>query len=666
MKLTLSLKGIDQALENLPYRNPNTPKYRLMLAIRQHFKSEEDLSRIQEIPMDALIPGIWETGEDIQIIRSRRKNFASLRTAINTDLKEMMEQGLNPEGVIISKNNTFEMADLMREKLLQTVSGMVSGEGGQMAISRLYELLGLVKTFLDRMEKGLDDPEGKELQELKRLLEGLGNPSEEKAPEENPEKTAEEGDGKDEDLETLEMGEDEELVEVDDTDGDTETIEMDEDEELVEVDDTDGDTETIEMGEDEELVEVDDTDGDTETIEMDEDEELVEVDGADEEMTSDPLDPDSEASEGALVELAEDEELVDAEEDLAEMDEENEEPVLDLVEDEDVEEVEVDGELDPDLFEELVEPEPQEESEEEPQAPELGLPFGSDEDFSEYDPEDMQKNRLLSERFDGYLGAMERFYNQYPLIEGRSFTVGSPNPGKLERREQELILKDFYIGRFPVTNALFEVFIERTGYRTTAEKTGYGTVFQPRFRKVKNPVTGEIKALWQAETASKRIEGAAWFAPEGPGSNIHGKRNHPVVQVSLEDARRFAAWIGKRLPSEDEWEAAARTPKALPYPWGETWEAEAANVEATGMGETTAVDTFTKGKNAYSLMDLVGNVLEWTQTPMEGISPKGSHLPFFVAKGGSFITAGEPRLWTRYPLRPDFTANILGFRCLVD
>jgi formylglycine-generating enzyme required for sulfatase activity len=462
------------------------------------------------------------------------------------------------------------------------------------------------------------------------------------------------------------MGEDEELVEVDDTDGDIETIEMDEDEELVEVDDTDGDTETTEMGEDEELVEVDDTDGDTETIEMDEDEELVEVDGADEEMTSDPLDPDSEASEGALVELAEDEELVDAEEDLAEMDEENEEPVLDLVEDEDVEEVEVDGELDPDLFEELVEPEPQEESEEEPQAPELGLPFGSDEDFSEYDPEDMQKNRLLSERFDGYLGAMERFYNQYPLIEGRSFTVGSPNPGKLERREQELILKDFYIGRFPVTNALFEVFIERTGYRTTAEKTGYGTVFQPRFRKVKNPVTGEIKALWQAETASKRIEGAAWFAPEGPGSNIHGKRNHPVVQVSLEDARRFAAWIGKRLPSEDEWEAAARTPKALPYPWGETWEAEAANVEATGMGETTAVDTFTKGKNAYSLMDLVGNVLEWTQTPMEGISPKGSHLPFFVAKGGSFITAGEPRLWTRYPLRPDFTANILGFRCLVD
>ncbi|TWI67248.1 formylglycine-generating enzyme required for sulfatase activity, partial [Desulfobotulus alkaliphilus] len=407
--------------------------------------------------------------------------------------------------------------------------------------------------------------------------------------------------------------------------------------------------ETIELDDDEELQDAEEIDEDTETIELDDDEEPGDSEGGD------------------LVELGEDEELMDEDDDIPEIEDNDSPPLMDLLDDEEVEEVEVDGELDPDLFEELVEPEeeaPEEEEKEE--APDLGLTFGSDEDFSEYDPEDMEKNRLLSERFDGYLGAMERFYNQYPLVDKGSFRVGSPNPGKLERRETQIELKDFYIGRFPVTNALFEVFVERTGYRTTAEKMGYGTVFQPRFRKVKDPSTGEIKAQWVAETGSKRIEGAAWYAPEGPGSTIHLKRNHPVVQISIEDARRFAAWIGKRLPTEDEWEAAARTAKGLPYPWGETWNPEASNVEATGIGETTAVDAFGQGQNGFSLMDLTGNVLEWTQSPMEGLSQNVSQIPFFIAKGGSFITAGEPALWARYPLRPDFTANILGFRCLVD
>ncbi|MCW7755269.1 formylglycine-generating enzyme family protein, partial [Desulfobotulus sp. H1] len=357
-------------------------------------------------------------------------------------------------------------------------------------------------------------------------------------------------------------------------------------------------------------------------------------------------------------------------EDIPEAPEEETEAVLDLLNDEDVEEIDLDEEdLEQDSFEEVVEPEEnvEETSEETMEAsPDLGLPFGSDEDFSEYDPQEMDKNRLLAERFDGYLGAMERFYNQYPLIKGGTFRTGSPNPGKLERRETNITLADCYIGRFPVTNALFEVFVERTGYRTTAEKMGYGTVFQPRFRKIKDPATGELKAVWMAETGSKRIEGAVWHAPEGPGSAIHGKRNHPVVQVSIEDARRFAAWIGKRLPTEDEWEAAARTAEGLSYPWGNSWQSQAANVESTGIGETTAVDTFTEGQNAFSLMDLVGNVLEWTQSPMEGLHQNVSQIPFFIAKGGSYITAGEPALWARYPLRPDFTSNILGFRCLVD
>ncbi|TWI64833.1 hypothetical protein LZ24_03101, partial [Desulfobotulus alkaliphilus] len=241
MNLNLTLKGIDQAFDNLPYRNPNAPKYRLIQAIRKHYTSEDDLTAIHEIPAEKLIAEVWETGEDPQAIRSRIKNFASLRTAINADLKKMMEEDKNPEGVIIGKNNTFEMDNSMREKLLQTVSGMVSGDNSQMSISRLYELIGIVKDFLDRREKGLDDPDGKELQELKNLLESIDSPA---APLPEPDTGAGEEEGGEEDEADTGDGEEEGGAE-DETEADA--IELEEDEEVQDAEEIDEDTETIEL-----------------------------------------------------------------------------------------------------------------------------------------------------------------------------------------------------------------------------------------------------------------------------------------------------------------------------------------------------------------------------------------------------------------------------------
>ncbi|MCW7754078.1 hypothetical protein OOT00_08770, partial [Desulfobotulus sp. H1] len=262
MNLNLSLKGIDQALDNLPYRNPNTPKYRLIMTIRKHFTSDADLALIPDLAMETLIPDIWETGNDQQHIRSRRKNFASLRTAINADLKKMMEEGRNPEGVIIGKNNTFEMADTMREKILQTVSGMVAGGGSQISISHLYELLGLVKDFLNRREKGIDDPEGKELQELKKLLESIDNadkPSTEEIPEDHSgtetkdqEEVIPDSTENMEETQSIELADDEELVDQEDME-ETQSIELADDEELVDQEDME-ETQSIELADDEELV----------------------------------------------------------------------------------------------------------------------------------------------------------------------------------------------------------------------------------------------------------------------------------------------------------------------------------------------------------------------------------------------------------------------------
>jgi formylglycine-generating enzyme required for sulfatase activity len=124
------------------------------------------------------------------------------------------------------------------------------------------------------------------------------------------------------------------------------------------------------------------------------------------------------------------------------------------------------------------------------------------------------------------------------------------------------------MGKFPVTNALFEVFVENTGYVTTAEKAGFGTVYHGRLCKEVDNKTGAVRFRCNGTVQSKTVEGAFWYQPFGPGSTLHLKRTHPVVQVSLADATAFAAWTGKRLPSEDEWEAAARTEMGYVYPWG--------------------------------------------------------------------------------------------------
>src|SRR5215470_3195669 len=112
-------------------------------------------------------------------------------------------------------------------------------------------------------------------------------------------------------------------------------------------------------------------------------------------------------------------------------------------------------------------------------------------------------------------------------------------------------LDAFYIDKYEVTNARFQQFVQ-AGYRTQAEREGWGFAD-----------TGE---KWE------KANGANWRAPQGPGSSIAGLEQHPVVQVSQEDAKAYCAWAGKRLPTEAEWEKAARGPDGRMYPWGDQFE----------------------------------------------------------------------------------------------
>ena len=304
-----------------------------------------------------------------------------------------------------------------------------------------------------------------------------------------------------------------------------------------------------------------------------------------------------------------------------------------------------------------------------PNGMKIGLPLDALEKIEDdipIDPEDLRSQKLLAEKFDGFLGVMERYYNQYLLIAEKNYVIGSQNPLKGELKAHSVQLPAFYMGKFPVTIALFEAFVDRTGYVTTAERRGEATVYQARFQKMVDPESGRIKSVWHAFHQRDVVKGACWYQPFGPGSGLHDKRNHPVVQVSLQDALAFAAWTGKRLPREVEWEAAARGSEGLLLPWGDQWLDGRCNTEETGIGDTAPVDRFPAGASALGICDCLGNVLEWTLDAAPALFEGGGQPAALIARGGSWISDNSVRLHSRFRVSADFCANILGFRCLAE
>jgi formylglycine-generating enzyme required for sulfatase activity len=295
----------------------------------------------------------------------------------------------------------------------------------------------------------------------------------------------------------------------------------------------------------------------------------------------------------------------------------------------------------------------------------LGLPVDSlGKEYSIEADSKIKKSKLLAEEFDGYLGSMDRHYNHYILIPEGEYLIGSKQPKKDEKPEQMVYLKPIYFSRFPITNGLFEIFVEKTGYKTTAEKVGYGTVYFGRFEKKKDEITGLITSTWNSSLYCKTVEGACWYQPSGPKSTLYNKRNHPVVQISMEDAMAFASWTGKRLPTENEWEAASRTVNGWIFPWGQEWKKDACNIEDSCTADTTPVDKYSEFENDFGIVDTIGNVLEWTDNSFEEMSKTNNGAKYRAVRGGSWISGNDIRLFSRFMIEPESHSNILGFRCV--
>jgi sulfatase modifying factor 1 len=267
----------------------------------------------------------------------------------------------------------------------------------------------------------------------------------------------------------------------------------------------------------------------------------------------------------------------------------------------------------------------------------------------------------------------------------------------------------FWMDQTEVTNAQFAAFVKATGYQTVAEKPpdpkDFPGVDDPE--KLKYP----FSALFKKPPAGSKVDlrdfgewwelckGASWQHPEGPGSDIKGREKHPAVHICYEDAVAYCKWAGKRLPTEAEWEFAARGGlDRKKYPWGDelqpggkfmanTWQGKFPVENSRGDGYEATAPVKTYPANAYGLYEMSGNVWEWCADWYRAdfyqnsprTNPQGPDFGFDLReaselkrtqRGGSFLCASSYceryLVGTRHPGEPKSAANHLGFRCVKD
>jgi len=304
-------------------------------------------------------------------------------------------------------------------------------------------------------------------------------------------------------------------------------------------------------------------------------------------------------------------------------------------------------------------------------------------------------------------------------IPGGSFVMGGDSIwGRADEFPlHEVKVSSFYMDRHEVTNARFLVFVEATHYVTTAERkpdweelkkqlplgtphpadsllVAASLVFSPP----KHSVSLNNAAVWW-----KWVPGADWLHPQGSKSNIEGEGNYPVVQVSWDDARAYASWAGKRLPTEAEWEYAARGGKLNSiYPWGDqpinqgelkanSWQGHFPNENTEKDHYYRAAPVMTFSPNGYGLYDMSGNVWEWCNDwyrpnyysvcakqgiisdpkgPEDSFDPDEPTVPKRVVRGGSFLCTDQYcsgfRVSARMKTSWDTSLEHTGFRCVVS
>ncbi|WP_138420535.1 formylglycine-generating enzyme family protein [Aquibacillus sediminis] len=282
--------------------------------------------------------------------------------------------------------------------------------------------------------------------------------------------------------------------------------------------------------------------------------------------------------------------------------------------------------------------------------------------------------------------------NEQIYIPGGSFFMGTKDkegyPEDGEGPVRKVTVDPFYMDAHTVTNAEFQDFVKATDYITESERFGWSFVF---YQFVSNQTKRKVKQVVRQTPWWLVVHGASWKHPEGPDSSIANKMEHPVVHVSWNDARAYCEWAGKRLPTEAEWELAARGGlEHKKFPWGDeltpngehhcnVWQGEfpKTNTKEDGYKGTAPAESFPP--NQYGLYNVVGNVWEWCSDWFAKrvrdrggrINPKGPKSGRFrVMRGGSYLChhsyCNRYRVAARSKNTPDSASGNIGFRCVSD
>jgi formylglycine-generating enzyme required for sulfatase activity len=249
-------------------------------------------------------------------------------------------------------------------------------------------------------------------------------------------------------------------------------------------------------------------------------------------------------------------------------------------------------------------------------------------------------------------------------IPGGGFVLGADPEYPEEGPPTHVFVSPFRLLAHEVTNGEFAAFVAATGYVTEAERTGGSAQFR-------ESATPEVFLSWWGID-----RGAAWHAPEGDGSTVDGRSLHPVIHVTLNDARAYAAWAGGRIPTEVEWEYAAslglfdpmdpRSGMLAPdgTPRANVWNGifPVFDLGSDGHAGIAPVGCYAPGRTGA--FDMIGNVWEWTDTPFAPAVPR------FTIKGGSYLCSDSYcqryRAAARQSLERDFSTAHIGFRVVRD
>ncbi len=271
-----------------------------------------------------------------------------------------------------------------------------------------------------------------------------------------------------------------------------------------------------------------------------------------------------------------------------------------------------------------------------------------------------------------------------PFWMGTDYAQGFPQDG--EGPVREVTVDPFYIDLHPVTNDQFAEFVAKSGYVTEAERFGWSFVFQGHVKRPEIVDQRVPNVSWWC-----KINGSDWRHPEGPDESIATRNHHPAVQVSWNDATAYAAWAGKRLPTEAEWEYASRGgAEQKLFPWGDeltpdgqhmcnVWQGQFPDVDSAedGFSAPSPVDAFPA--NGYGLYAVAGNTWEWcadwfhpayhvTATRHNPVGPPTGTAR--VMKGGSYLChasyCNRYRVAARTSNTPDSATTNIGFRCVRD